>query len=99
VEEGGVMTSFLDELMSRKGSLLPDRAGLHWCRAGLHEWVRWPDEPEAEFWARARREAKAFGFRILTFGGAVPLYDTNTNNVVELSLTKRSTANGNTEQT
>jgi hypothetical protein len=93
VEEGRVMTSFLVELMARKGTLLPDRAGLHWCRAGLHEWVRWPDEPEAAFWARTRLEAKALGFRVLTFGGAVPLYDIYTDNVVSLSLTqpKRST--------
>jgi len=87
------MASFLDELMARKGSLLPDRAGLHWACAGLHEWVRWPDEPEPAFWARTRREAKALGFRILTFGGAAPLYDSN--NVVELA--KRSRPNAYTE--
>ena len=87
------MTSFLDELMSRRGSLLPDRAGLHWARAGIHEWVRWPDEPEAEFWKRTQLEAKALGFRVLTFGGAIALYDSN--NVV--SLIKRSTSDGYTE--
>jgi hypothetical protein len=73
-------SSFLDIDLARHGSLLPEAEGLHWARVGTAEWVRGQHETNSDFLARARIEAKAEGWRILTFGGAIRLYtETDTN--------------------
>ena len=58
-------SSYIDEMMHRKGELT--LTGLHWCRAGHAEWTRLPEESERRFINRAQREAKAEGFKIITF--------------------------------
>src|SRR5205823_3550027 len=68
IQKGRLMTSYVDTLMHKRGSLT--LTGLHWARAGYAEWVRSDGESEAAFLQRARHSARMLGFRILTYGGA-----------------------------
>ena len=67
-------SSYIDDRMHRRGTLT--LTGLHWARSGYAEWVRFPGEGEKAFMDRAKASAKAEGYRIVTFGGALHIDDT-----------------------
>lgn len=70
------MASIIDEQMDRHGSLVPGAAGVFWARAADAEWTRNEGEAEKDFLTRARHAAKAAGYRIVRFGGAIETDDT-----------------------
>ena len=66
-------SSYIDTLMHKRGELT--MVGLHWARSGPCEWVRLPEETERDFMIRAKQSAKAEGYKLVTFGGALSVDD------------------------
>ena len=69
------MASIVDELFHRQGQIDPDFVGVNQARAGNLIFDRQRGESESAFLARARMEARAAGYSLLSIAGHLPVSD------------------------
>ena len=69
------MASIIDEAFAREGVIDPDFQGINQARAGDLIFDRNRGESEPAFLARARMEARAARYRLLSIVGLMPVSD------------------------
>lgn len=69
------MASIIDEMMCREGGIDPDFQGINQAKAGDMMWYRERGEGEAEFLARARRDAALSGYKLVCVSGHLAVGD------------------------